>query len=41
MPLAMGVSKRGYGLQVGKIILEGDIELFKTEGVLKKAYLGE
>jgi hypothetical protein len=35
----MGVSKRGYGLQVGKIILEGDIELFYKDGVFKRHIL--
>ena len=35
----MVVSKRGYGLLVGKIILEGDIELFYRNGVFKRHIL--
>jgi branched-chain amino acid transport system ATP-binding protein len=40
IPLALGVATRGYALQVGKIILEGDIEKFKSDKVVKQAYLG-
>jgi branched-chain amino acid transport system ATP-binding protein len=39
--LALGVADKGYALQVGRIVLEGDIEIFKTSEVVKKAYLGE
>lgn len=39
--LALGAADRGYALQVGRIVLEGDIEIFKTSDVIKKAYLGE
>lgn len=39
--LALGVASKGYALQVGRIVLEGDIEKFKTSDVVKKAYLGE
>jgi branched-chain amino acid transport system ATP-binding protein len=39
--LAMKAASRGYALQVGKIVLEGDIELFKTSEVIKAAYLGK
>ena len=39
--LALGVANRGYALQVGRIALEGDIELFKTSEVVKAAYLGK
>ncbi len=39
--LAMRAATRGYALQVGKIVLEGDIELFKTSDVIKAAYLGK
>jgi len=38
--LALGVASKGYALQVGKIILEGDIEKFKTSEVVRAAYLG-
>ncbi len=39
--LALGVASMGYALQVGKIVLEGDIERFKTSDVVKAAYLGK
>jgi branched-chain amino acid transport system ATP-binding protein len=39
--LALGVANRGYALRVGKIVLEGDIEMFKTSEVIKEAYLGK
>ena len=38
--LALGVASQGYALQVGRIVLEGDIEKFKTSEVVKTAYLG-
>lgn len=38
--LALGVASMGYALQVGRIVLEGDIEQFKTSDVIKTAYLG-
>lgn len=38
--LALGVASKGYALQVGRIILEGDIEKFKTSEVVRAAYLG-
>ena len=40
IPLALETAHQGYVLQVGKIVLSGDIELFKTSDVVKKAYLG-
>jgi branched-chain amino acid transport system ATP-binding protein len=39
--LAMNAASRGYALQVGKIILEGDISIFKNSDVIKAAYLGK
>lgn len=39
--LAMGVANRGYALQVGKIVLEGDINEFKKSDVVKSIYLGQ
>jgi branched-chain amino acid transport system ATP-binding protein len=39
--LALGAAVKGYALQVGRIVLEGNIEIFKTSDVIKKAYLGE
>ena len=38
--LALGVAEKGYALKVGKIVLEGDIEIFKTSSIVKEAYLG-
>ena len=40
MPLALGVADRGYALQVGKVVLEGGIEELKSNGIVKRAYLG-
>jgi branched-chain amino acid transport system ATP-binding protein len=40
VPLALGVATRGYVLQVGRVVLEGDIEKLKYSKTLKKAYLG-
>jgi branched-chain amino acid transport system ATP-binding protein len=40
IPLALGVANTGYALQVGRVVLEGDIEQFKSAEVVKKAYLG-
>lgn len=38
--LALGVADRGYALQVGKVVLEGNIEEFKANSIVKRAYLG-
>jgi branched-chain amino acid transport system ATP-binding protein len=38
--LALGVASKGYALQVGRVVLEGDIEKFKTSDVMRTAYLG-
>ncbi len=38
--LALGVANRGYALQVGRVVLEGDIETVKSSDIVKKAYLG-
>ena len=40
VPLALQVAKRAYALQVGKIVLEGDIDEFKGSEIVKRAYLG-
>ena len=40
VPLALRVAKRAYALQVGRVILQGDIEEFKSSEILKRAYLG-
>jgi branched-chain amino acid transport system ATP-binding protein len=39
--LALGVATRAYALQVGRIVLEGDIDKFKTSEVVRAAYLGK
>jgi branched-chain amino acid transport system ATP-binding protein len=39
--LALQVAHRGYVLEVGKVILEGDIQQFKDSELVKRAYLGE
>lgn len=41
LSLATGVASRGYALQVGKIVLEGGIEKFKTSDLVRAAYLGK
>jgi branched-chain amino acid transport system ATP-binding protein len=38
--LALGVASKGYALQVGKVVLEGDIEKFKSNEMMRTAYLG-
>jgi len=38
--LALKVARRGYALQVGKVILEGSIDAFKGSDIVKKAYMG-
>jgi branched-chain amino acid transport system ATP-binding protein len=38
--LALGVASRGYALQVGRVVLEGDIEEMKSSDIVKRAYLG-
>jgi branched-chain amino acid transport system ATP-binding protein len=40
VPLALRVAKSAYALQVGKIVLEGDIDEFKDSEIVKRAYLG-
>jgi branched-chain amino acid transport system ATP-binding protein len=40
VPLALQVAFRAYALQVGKIVLEGDIDEFKGNELIKRAYLG-
>jgi branched-chain amino acid transport system ATP-binding protein len=39
--LALEVASRGYVLQVGKVVLEGDITTLRNSDIVKKAYLGE
>jgi branched-chain amino acid transport system ATP-binding protein len=39
--LALQVANKGYVLEVGKVILEGEREQFMNNEVVKRAYLGE
>jgi len=38
--LALGVASRGYALQVGRVVLDGDIDTVKSSDIVKRAYLG-
>jgi len=38
--LALGVATRGYALQTGRVVLEGDISQFRSAKAVKIAYLG-
>ncbi len=38
--LALGVAHAGCALQVGRVVLEGDIETMKSSDIVKRAYLG-
>lgn len=38
--LALGVAGRGYVLQVGRVVLEGDTKTIISSDIVKKAYLG-
>jgi branched-chain amino acid transport system ATP-binding protein len=40
VPLALQAAKRVYALQVGKVILEGDVDKFKSSEIVKRTYLG-
>jgi branched-chain amino acid transport system ATP-binding protein len=40
VPLALGVASRGYALQTGRVVLEGDIAKIKSSDIVKRAYLG-
>jgi len=40
IPLALRVADRGYALQVGRIVLEGDIHEFELNDVIRRTYLG-
>jgi branched-chain amino acid transport system ATP-binding protein len=39
--LALRVAMKGYALQVGKVVMKGDIDMFKSADIVKKAYLGD
>lgn len=38
--LALGSASRGYALQVGRVVLEGDMATMKNSDIVRKAYLG-
>jgi branched-chain amino acid transport system ATP-binding protein len=38
--LALGVAQKGYAMQVGKVVMEGDVEKFRSADAIKQAYLG-
>ena len=38
--LALGVATAGYALQVGRVVLKGDIETMKSSEIVRRAYLG-
>jgi branched-chain amino acid transport system ATP-binding protein len=38
--LALEIATRGYALQVGRVVLAGDIDEIKNSDVVKRAYLG-
>ena len=40
IPLVLRVANRGYAIQVGKVVLEGEIDEFKASDVVRRAYLG-
>ena len=40
VPLALRVADRGDVLKIGKIVLEGDRDILKSNEIVKKAYLG-
>ena len=40
IPLTLRVAHRGYALQVGRVVLEGEIHEFDSNDVVRKAYLG-
>ena len=40
VPLALRVANRGYALQTGRVVLEGDINEFRSAETVKRAYLG-
>jgi branched-chain amino acid transport system ATP-binding protein len=39
--LALGVVSKGYVLQVGRVVLEGDVETLRTSDYVRAAYLGK
>ena len=40
VPMSLKAATSAYALQVGKVILECDIDKFKDSEIVKRAYLG-
>jgi branched-chain amino acid transport system ATP-binding protein len=40
VPLALGVAKTGYAMQVGRVVVGGDIEQIRASDIVRKAFLG-
>jgi branched-chain amino acid transport system ATP-binding protein len=40
VPLALSVASMGYALEVGRVVLEGDIKKIESSNIVKRAYLG-
>lgn len=40
IPLSLRVATMGYALQVGRVVLDGEIDKFKSEDFMRKTYLG-
>jgi len=40
VPLALGVASMCYTLEVGRVVLQGDIATMRTSDIVKRAYLG-
>jgi len=38
--LALGVASAGCALQVGRVVLDGDIQMMKSSDIVMRAYLG-
>lgn len=39
--LVLRVAERSYAMQVGEVVMEGDMDKFRSSEIVKKAYLGE
>jgi ABC-type branched-subunit amino acid transport system ATPase component len=39
--LALGVANAGCALQVGRVVLEGDIDTMRSSDIVKRAYWGD
>ncbi len=41
VPLALRVASRVYALQIGRVVLDGDVEKVRSSDIINRAYLGE